>query len=202
MSDTPKKVDPLIGEFHLNNNALNKKIEDHVRQEIGEETKLAGLSQHSNIGGWHSKRDLDSKLGDGSAGSNLLLLLFASFSEPIMEYIRSNANKFNVAKKESYDWNYAGAWYNVAFADSGSYNSPHTHPGAQFSGAYYVRTEEAPPQHPFSGKIEFIKDNIQYLYSPRAGTLFLFPSDLLHWVHPYYGKDLRICLSFNAKNIV
>jgi hypothetical protein len=200
MADISKSIHPLIGVFQLGNEELNKKIADHVRQEIQKELSLNEVLKHSNIGGWHSKRDLDSKLGDGSPGSNLLLLLLASFSDSIMEYIRTNPEKFNTVAKESYDWNYAGTWYNVAFG--GSYNAPHVHPGAQISGAYYVRTEEPDEKHPYSGRIDLIEDNVQYPFFPHPGTLILFPSDMLHWVHPYYGSDLRICLSFNAKNII
>jgi len=195
-----KTAHPLIGEFHLDNHDLNTKLQEYVRQEIRQDTGLDPNQKHSNIGGWHSKKDLDARLSDGSEGSNLLLLLLASFSDPITEYIRTHTKIFQTLPKDSYNWNYAGVWYNVAF--NGSYNAPHVHPGAQISAAYYIRTEEPDQAHPFSGRIDFIENNIQYPFTPKAGTLLLFPSTMLHWVHPYYGKELRICLSFNAKDII
>lgn len=192
-------LNPLIGEFHLDHDALNKRLEAFVQQRIKQDTGFDGVLKNSNVGGWHSNRELHAHLGDGSAESNQLLLLFESLTGPMNTYIRSHAEKFKTVPKESYDWNYTGAWYNVAF--EGSYNAPHAHPGSQISAAYYIRTEEPNEKHPFSGRIDFIQNNIQYPYFPKPGTLLLFPSDLLHWVHPYYGKEIRICLSFNANNI-
>lgn len=189
----------LIHEYHLEHEILNKTIEEHVQEEIKRTTGLDYNAKHSNIGGWHSERNLDAKLGDNSASSALLLQLLASFSPCITQYIHANFEKFNTEPKEIYEWYYAGAWYNVAFG--GSYNAPHVHPDCQISGAYYVRTEEPTKEHPLSGRIDFIDKNVQYGFFPTPGTLLLFPSDMLHWVHPYYGSKLRICLSFNIKNI-
>ncbi len=195
-----KKLNPLIHEYHLEQEGLNQKLDEIVHQEITRTTGIKEILKHSNIGGWHSERNLDAKLGDGSPASNQLLLLFDSFSAPITDYIRTHHTRLGVPLKDSYEWNYAGAWYNVAFG--GSYNSPHVHPGSQISAGYYIRTEQPTPEHPYSGRIDFIdKNNIQYGFFPKPGTLFLFPGDMLHWVHPYYGSDIRICLSFNAKFI-
>ena len=121
------------------------------------------------------------------------------FSEPIMQFIDACHERFHVEPQFTYDWDYAGAWFNVAFR--GSYNAPHTHPDCQISGAYYIRTEQPSKEYPFSGRTDFIHENMQYGFFPKPGTLLLFPSDMLHWVHPYYGSDIRICLSFNAKNV-
>lgn len=193
-----KYLHPLIQESQLDLPAVNEQLVEHVRQEI-EKAGLGAHTRHSNIGGWHSERNLDAKLGDGSPLSAQLIQVFSGFSAPITEYINHvGPAKFNV-QEGNYDWNYAGAWFNVAF--NGSYNAPHTHPGCQISGAYYIRTEEPSKDAPMSGRIDFIVDNVQYSSFPKAGTLFLFPSEMLHWVHPYHGSDIRICLSFNAKNI-
>ena len=155
--------------------------------------------QHSNIGGWQSERDLHSKLGNGTPLSALLLKLFASFSPPIMQYINDCCAQFNVKRSSSYDWNYTGAWFNVA--TRGSYNAPHRHPLSEVSGAYYIRTEEPSAEYPFSGRIDFIYAYGEKPFFPKPGTLILFPSNTLHFVHPYYGSGYRICLSFNLNNI-
>lgn len=198
--ETKQTPHPFLYEFTLDLENVNKKLEAYVHEEMERTKGLDSSAKHSNIRGWHSERNLDTKLGDGSRGSNLLLPLFQALSEPMMAYIRACPTKFNVEPKPEYDWNYAGSWFNVAF--QGSYNAPHTHPGCQISGAYYVRTEQPTKEEPFSGRIDFIDEKgTQYGFFPKAGTLFLFPSDMLHWVHPYYGDGIRICLSFNAKNI-
>lgn len=101
-------------------------------------------------------------------------------------------------------------WANVA--RNGSYTRAHSHDGSLWSAIYYVATEPAPPEHPFSGVVSFIDPrsgartlprlNDPFSYSldiqPEDGLLVVFPGFLLHEVHPYYGKGDRISLSANA----
>ncbi|EFB41748.1 hypothetical protein pah_c022o017 [Parachlamydia acanthamoebae str. Hall's coccus] len=187
----------LIQQFPLKNDVLNQKLEQYVASEM-ERTQNDKKEQHSNIGGWQSKRDLHAHLADDSS-KGLLLELFQSFSAPMSQYISSCSELFNVQSNENYDWNYTGAWFNVAVR--GGYNAPHVHPLSQISAAYYIYTEEPSSEYPFSGRIDFIIDNITYHFFPKPGTLILFPSDTLHFVHPYYGSTPRISLSFNVNNV-
>jgi hypothetical protein len=189
----------LIREFDLGQEEINSKLEEYVVNELNKAKAMNHPLRHSNIGGWHSDRNLHAKLGDGSPLSILLIQLLESFSNPINHYVNSCHQKFNTVPSPSYIWDYTGVWFNVAF--QGSYNSPHIHSGSQISAAYYIRTEQPVEEHPFSGRIDFIYNNLQYGHFPKPGTLILFPSDMLHWVHPYYGNGLRICLSFNINNI-
>lgn len=189
----------LIREFNLRHDEINRKLEEYVVNELKKYKEMNHPLRHSNIGGWHSDRDLHAKLGDGSPLSTLLIQLLDSFSMPINQYINSCHEKFGTTPSSAYYWDYTGAWFNVAF--QGSYNSPHVHAGSQISGAYYIRTEQPEDEHPFSGRIDFIYNNLQYGFFPKPGTLLLFPSDMLHWVHPYHGSGIRICLSFNINNI-
>lgn len=188
----------LVKEFQLGNEKLNQELQAHVLEEMNKKENFSKKEQHSNIGGWQSERDLHAKLGDGTPSSRLLLQLFSSFSAPMTQFINECALKCNIKPSKSYDWNYTGSWYNVAIR--GGYNAPHTHPLSQVSGAYYIRTEDPPPEYPFSGRIDFY-DKEEHHFFPKAGTLILFPSNTLHFVHPYYGLEPRICLSFNLNNI-
>lgn len=196
-----KQLSPLelIREFHLKNDEINRKLEEYVYNQINQSESLKERQLHSNIGGWHSDRNLHANLGDGSELSHQLILLLDSFSDPINEYINSLHDRFDVKPSPSYLWDYTGTWFNVAY--KGSYNSPHVHPSSQISAAYYIRTEPPTAESPFSGRIDFIHDNIQYGFFPTPGTLILFPGEMLHWVHPYYGSGYRICFSFNSNNI-
>ena len=187
----------LIKEFHLGHDALNQELEKIVVEQMNRKDQKK--EQHSNIGGWQSERDLHAKLGEGTPYANALLKLFASFSSPMMEYINECCAKWNIKKSSSYDWNYTGAWFNVAAR--GGYNAPHTHPLSAISGAYYVSAEDPPEEYPFSGRIDFYYGTGEKTFFPKPGTLILFPGTMLHFVHPYYGKGKRICLSFNANNI-
>lgn len=190
----------FLQKFDLKQEDLNAKLEKYVVEEMRRTEKHGKKEQHSNIGGWQGDRDLHAKLGGETESSKLLLKLFASFSDPMMEYIKTCCVKNNVKpSKEGYDWDYTDAWFNVAV--KGSYNAPHTHPLSDISAAYYVRTEEPPEGYPYSGRIDFYNEYGSDQFFPKPGTLLLFPSTMLHFVHPYYGNGLRICLSFNAKNI-
>jgi len=197
--DTHQTVNPHIYEFHLGLEETNRHLEEYVRNEIAKVHTLGLEEKHSNIGGWHSERNLHTRLGEHTAYTDHLLRLFAAFENPMNEYIKNCHEKFGVRPLNSYHFDYTASWFNVAFG--GSYNAPHIHPLSQISAAYYVRTEEPTKEYPFSGRIDLIENNTQYPFSPKSGTLLLFPSDMLHWVHPYHGSDIRICLSFNAGNI-
>lgn len=185
---------PLIREFHLNNDELNSRLEKYVYEDMKKEN-----AQHSNIGGWQSERDLHTQVGVDTPNGLTLLDMFQSFSAPIMQYINDCCVKVNIPTSKSYDWNYTGSWFNVSV--KGSYNAPHTHPFSEISGAYYIRTEDPPPEYPFSGRIDFYYEGGDTHYFPTPGTLILFPSNMLHFVHPYYGSGQRISLSFNLNNV-
>jgi len=188
----------LIQDFQLGNEELNKELEKFVLEEMKREMGRS-KEQHSNIGGWQSGRDLHAKVGNDTPYNLALLKLFSSFSQPIMQYVNACCVKSNIKPSKSYDWSYTGAWFNVA--SKGSYNAPHTHPLSQISGAYYIRTEEPLPEYPFSGRIDFFFEGGDNHFFPKPGTLLLFPSTMLHFVHPYYGSGHRISLSFNLSNV-
>ena len=90
---------------------------------------------------------------------------------------------------------------------SGAYFYPHTHPRSRWSGIYYVD----PGDHE-SGHTVFVKDGTQlhgidrtewsnaehHTVVPEAGSMLVFPSDLLHYVEEYQGESPRIVIPFNA----
>lgn len=101
------------------------------------------------------------------------------------------------------------AWMNVA--KPGGYNAPHTHPGAHWSGVYYVAQPVVDSGS--SGKIEFMDPrtdlpswrllqapafNAKKAIRPEPGELILFPSYLVHWVYPNESEDERVSIAFNA----
>lgn len=91
------------------------------------------------------------------------------------------------------------------------YNAPHTHPGAHWSGVYYVKQPAIETGN--SGMIEFLDPRsdlpnwrildapafrLKKKLRPEAGDLILFPSYLVHWVYPNEAEDERISIAFNA----
>ena len=100
-------------------------------------------------------------------------------------------------------------WANVNYP--GGYNRPHLHPNSLFSGVYWIKTpvksgnlmiydprpgihttmhgrKEGPLPHQFWREIH---------YTPRAGTIVMFPAWLWHEVRPNESNDTRISVSFN-----
>jgi len=90
-------------------------------------------------------------------------------------------------------------------------NAPHTHPGAHWSGVYYVSQPRIETGK--SGKIEFLNPrtdlpNWRILKAPafsakkslrpESGEMILFPSYLVHWVYPNETEEDRVTVAFNA----
>jgi len=101
------------------------------------------------------------------------------------------------------------AWMNSN--PPGGMNAPHTHPGAHWSGVYYVSQPRIETGK--SGKIEFLNPrtdlpNWRILKAPafsakkslrpESGEMILFPSYLVHWVYPNETEEDRVTVAFNA----
>ena len=101
------------------------------------------------------------------------------------------------------------AWMNVN--PVGTYNAPHTHPGAHWSGVYYVSQPDVEDDN--AGRIEFLDPrsdlpnwrilnarafNPKRSLKPQPGEMILFPSYLVHWVYPNVADSERISIAFNA----
>lgn len=112
------------------------------------------------------------------------------------------------------DWSLQG-WGNINRL--GDYHDPHNHPHAYLSGTYYVRVPQTRATRGNRadvrpGSISFydpraganmgaIRDDPQvepeFTMMPAPGTILLWPSFLLHYVHPNLSDEPRISISFN-----
>ena len=102
-------------------------------------------------------------------------------------------------------------WVNInGYKDS---NSIHLHPGAVFSGVFYVKANENSGNLIFHNPCEdlmdiFFSDNVseynsknstEWFFKPEENNLILFPGYLKHSVGPNLNKkEKRISISFNA----
>ena len=110
---------------------------------------------------------------------------------------------------------YHHSWYHVT--RHGGYTGTHDHPMASWSGVYCVAPGEARADRPDSGVLRihdsrasaaYLDPGNAHLVEPfargtlplhlQAGELVLFPSSLPHEVTPYWGRDERITIAFNA----
>lgn len=166
----------------------------------GERMKATnGGVEKSNRGGWHSKGNLF----DSDA--------------PCIDSVRNAARDavFKLTRKVSSKVDPENlqlklfAWMNAN--PQAGYNAPHTHPGAHWSGVYYVSQPEV--EEGSSGMIEFLDPRLELPHwrilqagafrgkrtlRPKAGELIVFPSYLVHWVHPNQSSEERVTIAFNA----
>lgn len=155
--------------------------------------------QKSNRAGWHSSGNLFNETAPP------FQTLRAAAEQAVHDATRKVASK--VAPEDLKLKIFA--WMNMN--PPGGFNAPHTHPGAHWSGVYYVNQPEVETGN--SGMIEFLDPrsdlpNWRLFKSPsfrpklkirpEAGQMILFPSYLMHWVYPNESDEERVTIAFNA----
>ena len=181
--------------------ALNPELERLILRRRAETPSV----QASNAGGWHSDRDIADWGGAGIA--------------TLLEVARGIATQMTADRHGNParpTWT-VQAWANVNGPGDG--NICHYHPGAVWSGTYYVADggcgddpslggefEMLDPRGPGPGMyaphLKFAGEDGAAVGSgetirPRPGLMVLFPSWLFHQVRPYRGTGLRISIAFN-----
>ena len=162
-------------------------------------------TEHSNLGGWQS----DWELADwGGTPAQVLLQAARAAAD------RLTGNRMGQPVKVDWKMN---AWANIN--RTGHANEFHTHPGAYWSGAYYVEDGGIGADPSLGGEFELqdprgigpamYAPNLAFtlpgmqsvgaseLISPRAGNMLIFPAWLSHAVRPYRGTGMRISIAFN-----
>lgn len=156
-------------------------------------------SSKSNRGGWHSSGNLFEQT------TPCIETLRNAATEAVLQATRQIAAKVD---PETLQLKLFG-WMNAN--PSGGFNAPHTHPGAHWSGVYYVSQPAVESGN--SGMIEFLDPrtdlpNWRILKAsafrnkkkirPVPGEMILFPSYLVHWVYPNETEEERVTIAFNA----
>lgn len=162
-------------------------------------------TSHSNLGGWQSSWDFAE--WSGPAGQQVL-----GAARHVADQLTSDRQ----GQKRKIDWK-VNAWTNVNRESHG--NEFHTHPGAFWSGCYYVDDGGVGADPSLGGQFE-IQDprgvapamyapglafavpggqscGASELVTPRGGMILMFPSWLSHAVRPYTGGGTRISIAFN-----
>lgn len=180
---------------------LNKALREAVMARVGEGP---GVS-HSNLGGWQSSWDLTEWAGREGM--------------QILEAAQAVATRLTCGREGEavkVDWK-INSWANVN--QSGHGNEFHTHPGAYWSGSYYVDDGGVFDNPALGGEFELqdprgvapamyaplLAINVpggqsvgaSELVRPKAGMMIIFPSWLSHGVRPYTGNGTRISIAFN-----
>lgn len=162
----------------------------------------SGGRNRSNQGGWRSEPDLlewpepeiaTLRAEFEGAVTKIMGLVVAEQSGPMIEPEISMV-----------------AWANIN--RDGDYNIMHSHAGQHWSGTYYVSIGEPDPDIQLNGYFEFYDPRHSAVMAPVPGFNFghplplepveglmvVFPSWLLHSVHPFRGAGERISIAFNA----
>lgn len=177
---------------------LNRRLVAHIqglRDGDGEARKIS----RSGIGGWRTGDDF---LDDPAPVVAELRSLAEGAVTEILATAKPGAIEGRVTRL--YGW--------ANLNRPGDYNTIHSHPTSQWSGVYYAAIGESDPSRPLSGVIEFqdprgapqaqpfpgfdLGHKLRLV--PEAGLLLVFPSWLLHMVHPFHGAGERISIAFNA----
>jgi len=147
----------------------------------------------SNVGGWHSPSDLmDWDFPEIRILTRALLETGAELTRAL------TPPRYDGEARVSF---YGGCWANVL--RNGGDNRIHNHPGAVWSGCYYVSCGAPVAEPPFNGWIEFQDPRPGNLHGgkervePEEGLLLIFPSWLNHFVNPFMGSGERISIAFN-----
>jgi uncharacterized protein (TIGR02466 family) len=176
-----------------------------LRRAILERERAGESVQHSNLGGWQSDWELESWGGPAA--------------KRVLDAARDLATRMTAdraGRPVKVAWK-TNAWANVNRKGHG--NEFHTHPGAYWSGTYYVDDGGIGEDPALDGAFEMQDPRgvapamyapllafavpggqsvgASELIHPQAGQLVLFPSWLSHAVRPYHGDRERISIAFN-----
>jgi uncharacterized protein (TIGR02466 family) len=140
---------------------------------------------------------------------------------PATNWLREEVNQTVIEYLQSIKINYAVNWQIHGWSNlnrRGDYHDPHNHPRSYLSGTYYVKVPKAidaefnrsdvrpnsitfyDPRTGFN--MQSIKNDPyvdpEYTVFPTPGLLMLWPSSLMHFVHPNLTKETRVSISFNV----
>lgn len=170
---------------------LNQRLREIVLEREAHDPGIVA----SNVDAWHSEADLP------EWDFPEIRTLTSAFIECGVEMTR--ASLAPGLDGEIHTEFYGGCWANVL--RDGGYNKIHNHPGAVWSGCYYVSVgnPDPDPVHGCNGCIEFQDPrpgNIhggKEVVQPEPGLLLIFPGWLNHFVNPFKGTGERISIAFN-----
>ncbi len=186
-------------------------LNNDLRQIIRQREQSHPSTQKSNLGGWQSSWDMDRW---GGAGAVKLL----AFARNLANQVTTKPD--GAGGEGPYPGHFAVTWMGNMWANinrSGHANEFHSHPGAYWSGVYYVDDGGIAANPALGGELEFLDPrgpvplmNAPHLRMsgslsagatekvvPTAGRMVIFPAWLLHQVRPYLGDAERISIAFN-----
>jgi uncharacterized protein (TIGR02466 family) len=181
-------------------------IDAELRETILERRSRDKGLVRSNVNGWHSGEDF---VDWGGRGAQFLAQTFSGICSGITEFPpRTDARPLRWMIR---------MWANVS--ELGAFNSLHHHPGAYWSGVYYVSDGRSTSGEDVGANLVLHSPHgaVSSMYAPdvciklpeghrltstltvrpRPGLGVIFPSWLMHEVEPYRGNGVRISIALN-----
>ena len=149
--------------------------------------------QKTNVKGWHSQTDMQTK----------------SEYKPLVDQLFLAMNQVWTDQHLDREAKLGNMWANIN--PPGGSNHPHVHPNSLYSGAYYIKS----PPHCGRIKLYDPRPGIQLIMpvrksgdpgralwrdvnlDPVPGRIIIFPAWMWHAVEPNESNDIRISVSFN-----
>lgn len=110
-----------------------------------------------------------------------------------------------VGEEEYVGTRFLESW--IQFYKEGDYKVLHNHQRYDYPfyedmwvGAYYLTDGDPDRDKKYSGLFSFNVRGESYYIRPRPGLLLIWPYDILHEVHPFYGASERIVINFHLRN--
>ena len=182
---------PAIGKYKISENLI-KIINDHIDDILKDQNKIDELYHGKNLAG---EIKYEIKLTKEFINE----FLYDSLKDIVYNFIKSTLNKeFNSFEIKS-------SWAVCQFESD--YNPIHWHDG-HLSGVMYTKIPSdfggSYKELNKNGNIAFIHGSTQltassvYDVKPKIGDLFLFPSNMMHTVYPFFSDQERRSVSFNV----
>ena len=164
---------------------------DYLEVEVGLMVQEHPSASKSNIGGYQSP-DFG-YLSPHKCKYHTFNALQDTCIASAQEYISNKYHK--MISREMFSW-----WCNVNHV--GHFNQIHHHLRTDLVGIFYITVPDDSGQlilirndgSQYTGL--FAQEN-EYHIKPKAGTLYLFPGHIWHYVEPNLTNDKRISVSFN-----
>ncbi|WP_460423817.1 TIGR02466 family protein [Pseudomonas sp. ZL2] len=197
---------PLASIHYPDAERLNVELKNLISRRM---TENRNGVKHSNEGGWQSASDFTEW---GGEACDALVRFARAFA---VQLTAVHSEKFGFIEPR-FEWT-INAWVNVT--EAGDSNALHGHPGAFWSGVYWVDTGGREEDPTVGGDIEFMdpRGMIASTYNPalrmrvedcltagfssacvaESGKFIMFPSWLMHSVQRFEGTRPRISIAFN-----
>lgn len=182
---------PAIGKYKISNDLIGA-INNHIDMILEDQEKIEELYHGKNLAG---EIKYEIKLSREFIDSNLY------------NPIRNIVNNFvlSTMNKELKSFEIKSSWAVCQFESD--YNPIHWHDG-HLSGVMYTKIPKnfgsSYKKINKNGNIAFIHGATQltaasvYDVSPELGDIYVFPSNLMHTVYPFFSDEERRSVSFNV----